>query len=462
MECMHDTLEPNDADSTSASTPPPDPSPSSSPSTDWAIYDETVGANSMRQEAAPAQDPPFVPPTSSMPPPATASEGKSSTGTRSLIAAVAMGAAAALVGVGIGHYTWGAHSPQAVAAPSSPQYAGGGSSGSNPFGFAGPGNSGSSNTSSSAAVSAVAAKVSPSLVDINTNLGYQSATAAGTGIVLTSDGTILTNNHVIAGATKITATDIGNGKTYNALVVGYDRSHDIAVLKLQGASGLKTASIGSSRNVAVGQAIIGIGNAGGVGGTPSTASGAITALNQSITASDTSSSSSEQLSGLIQTNAPIEPGDSGGPLVNMKGEVVGIDTAASEGYVFSGSGTSASEGYSIPIDAAMSIAHAITGGHGSPTVHLGTTGFMGVQVQPNNSTNGVSVVGAISGSPAASAGLSQGDVIVKVNGSAVTTPEQLTGLISQLHPGDKVALVWQDTSGTTHTGTLVLVKGPAA
>src|SRR6266545_8097699 len=133
-------------------------------------------------------------------------------------------------------------------------------------------------TSQAAAVlnpSAVAAKVSPGLVDVNTVLGYEGARAAGTGIVLTSDGEVLTNHHVIEGATSITVTDIGNGKTYTASVVGYDEQHDIAVLKLKDASGLQTAKTGNSDKVALGDQVVGIGNAGGVGGTPSYAAGKV-------------------------------------------------------------------------------------------------------------------------------------------------------------------------------------------
>ena len=177
--------------------------------------------------------------------------------------------------------------------------------------------------------SQIASRVSPGLVDVVSTLGYQNATAAGTGMVLTSTGEVLTNNHVINGATSISVTDIGNGKTYKATVVGYDKSKDIAVLQLQNASGLQTVNLGDSSTVTVGQNVVAIGNAEGKGGTPSVVTGSVTALNQAITASDDGSSDSEQLSGLIETNAPIQPGDSGGPLVNSAGQVVGIDTAAS-------------------------------------------------------------------------------------------------------------------------------------
>ena len=152
-------------------------------------------------------------------------------------------------------------------------------------------------------LSALLASVAPGLVDINTRMGYQNGEGAGTGIVLSPSGEVLTNNHVINGATSINVTDIGNGQTYPATVVGYDRNHDVAVLQMQGASGLQTASIGDSNAVAVGDEIAAIGNAGGVGGTPSIAAGTVSALDQAITVSDDTTGSSEQLDGLIQVAA---------------------------------------------------------------------------------------------------------------------------------------------------------------
>src|SRR5208282_5386207 len=134
--------------------------------------------------------------------------------------------------------------------------------------------------------SQIASKVDPGLVDIVSTLGYQNAEAAGTGQVVTSSGEVLTNNHVIDGATSIKATDIGSGRTYTAKVVGYDQTDDIAVLQLQGASGLATVSFGDSSQVTAGENVVALGNAGGKGGTPSVAAGTVTALNQSITASD--------------------------------------------------------------------------------------------------------------------------------------------------------------------------------
>src|SRR4029077_3051256 len=168
--------------------------------------------------------------------------------------------------------------------------------------------------------------------------------AAGTGVVVTPGGEVLTNNHVIDGATSISVTDVGNGQDYKATVVGYDRTSDIAVLQLQGASGLQTASLADSSQLKVGEPVVAVGNAGGAGGAPSAAGGSITSLDQSITASDQGGGNSEQLHGLIEINANIQPGDSGGSLVTSTGAVIGINTAASSGLSFQSSTT---DGYAI-------------------------------------------------------------------------------------------------------------------
>jgi S1-C subfamily serine protease len=330
----------------------------------------------------------------------------------------------------------------------------------------------------------IAGKVDPGLVDVKATLGYQDAESLGTGIVLTANGEILTNNHVINGATSIRVTDIGNGRTYKATVVGYDESHDIAVLQLSGASGLATATIGNSSTVAVGDSVVGLGNAGGVGGTPSVAAGSVIALNQSITASDESSGSSEQLSGLIETNANIQSGDSGGPLVNASGEIVGIDTAASTNYQFGGYGGgyggygsqgstgssssgsgSTTEGFAIPIDTALSIAKEIEAGQASSTVHIGATAFLGVGIASTapSGEQGVLITGAESGTPAAEAGLAANDVITSVAGEPVTSGTDIQHILIGRHPGDKVSIAWTDNStGQSHTATITLAAGPAA
>jgi S1-C subfamily serine protease len=233
----------------------------------------------------------------------------------------------------------------------------------------------------------IAAKVDPGIVDVVTTVGYQGGKAAGTGMVLTSTGEVLTNNHVIDGATSIKATDVGNGRTYTAKVVGYDKTHDVAVLQLQNASGLQTVTL-SSAGPQTGQKVVALGNALGKGGTPSVVSGRITGLGQSITASDAGAGDAEQLTGMIGHNAPIQPGDSGGPLVNTEGEVIGMNTAASGS---SGSGSpsqsgqaqTATQAFAIPITRASSLADQIEAGTPSSTVHIGATAFLGVETSPS-------------------------------------------------------------------------------
>jgi S1-C subfamily serine protease len=328
--------------------------------------------------------------------------------------------------------------------------------------------------------SQIASRVDPALVDVVSSDGLQGATSAGTGIVLTANGEILTNNHVIEGATAIKVTDVGNGRTYTATVVGYDASHDVAVLQLQGASGLTVASLGDSSSVRVGDNVVALGNAGGKGGTPSVAAGTVTALNQSITASDDLSGTSEQLTGLIQTNANIQPGDSGGSLVNAYGQVIAIDTAASSAYQFQSQSSSGEQAYAIPIDEAVSIANQIKAGTTSADVHIGATAFLGIEIQPASSSgfggsgfggsgfgsgtsgSGATIEGAISGSPAASAGLTAGDEITSLGGQQVTSAEDVAHVLVSYHPGDSISMTWLDQSGQSHTATLTLTTGPAA
>jgi S1-C subfamily serine protease len=353
--------------------------------------------------------------------------------------------------------------------------------------------------------SQIAQRVDPALVDVVSTEGDQGATAAGTGIVLTSNGEVLTNNHVIRGATSIKVTDVGNGRTYTAKVVGYDATKDVAVIQLQNASGLTTANLGDSSSVQSGDSVTALGNAGGKGGTPSVATGAVTALNQSITASDEGSgSNSEQLTGLIETNADIQPGDSGGALVNSYGQVIGMNTAASSGTQFqSESGQSAAQAYAIPIDNAESIAKQIEAGQGSSTVHIGATAFLGIESNGSSSgsgsgdsggfgdgsgfggfgqgdgsgfgsqgdgsgtngsgtSSGVTIAGALSGSPAASAGLTEGDTITSVGGQTVASATDIQQILVKYHPGDKISVSWVDQSGQSQTATVTLASGPAA
>jgi S1-C subfamily serine protease len=341
------------------------------------------------------------------------------------------------------------------------------------------GNSGSSSGSGGPAnAAAIARKVGPALVDVNSTFSYQSGTGAGTGIVVSSNGEVLTNNHVVDGASRITATDVGNGKTYDATVVGYDPSHDIAVLRLKGASGLATATLGNTSKPSVGDPVVGIGNAGGVGGTPTPVGGKVTALNQSIIAGDALGGRTERLSGLIQTNADIQAGDSGGPLVDGQGRVVGMITAGSSGFgARFGFGSGSGEAYAIPIDQVSTTAAQIVAGHASAEVHIGPTAFLGVQIasptfgglggfgRPQGSTptaSGAAVGGVVNGEPAEKAGLAAGDVITSLDGNRVDTAADLGKLMLAHHPGDRVELGWTTSSGQSRTASVQLATGPPA
>lgn len=312
--------------------------------------------------------------------------------------------------------------------------------------------------SGSTTPSSIAAGVDPAVVDINGTLAA-GGEVAGTGIVISSSGEVLTNNHVIAGTSHISIQIDGTGPTYTATVLGTDVTDDIALLRIQGVSGLKTVSIGDSSTVTVGQTVVAIGNALGRGGTPAATQGSVTALNQTITAGD-SAANTETLNGTIQIDAFIQPGDSGGPLVDTSGRVVGIDTAAQSAGRFADSGSNI--GFAIPINQAMTVARQIAAGQGSSTVQIGTRGILGVDVQDGAGVTGALVAGVVSGSPAAQAGIVSGDVITAVNGTTVTSASALTSVMTGRHAGDRVAVSWLDASGQTHTATIQLEAGPPA
>jgi len=299
------------------------------------------------------------------------------------------------------------------------------------------------------------------VVNIVTVLGYQNGAAAGTGIVLNSSGLILTNNHVIRDATTIRVSEPGSGRTYSATVIGYDLGADIALLQLKNASGLHPATLGDSSRVSVGDHVTALGNAGGAGGAPAVSTGRVTGLNRHIVASDPTGDS-EQLTGLIQIDAPLQPGDSGGPLLNARGEVVGVDTAASTGFFFNGGGSDSA--FAVPINRALTIVKQLQSGKPSPTGHVGPTPFLGVSLDRGGDfgapTSGAVVTGVVPGSPAERVGLEAGDVITAVDGKSVSSPDRVTTLLLHMNPGKTIRLSWLDEFGTRHGGTAKLVAGP--
>ncbi|TAK68619.1 MAG: PDZ domain-containing protein [Actinomycetota bacterium] len=324
----------------------------------------------------------------------------------------------------------------------------------------GAGSGGTADGSAGSPSAAAAAVITPSIVNITTTINFGSGQAAGTGIVLTADGLVLTNNHVISGATTISAELASNGATYRATVVGYDKSHDIALIQLTKASGLSPATFAHD-DVAIGDIVVGVGNAGGDGGAPSVAAGKVTGLNETITATDASDGSSETLHGLIETDAAIRSGDSGGPLVDTDGAVVGVNTAASAAATGQGptNRRDAVQGYAIPSSVALGIAEQIRSGKATDTIHIGPTAFLGVQVA-GAASGGVQIAGVVDGSAAAKAGLAAGDVLTTVDGTPVRDPNALSQVMNRLAPGDKVAVSWRDASGS-HTATVTLTEGPA-
>ena len=340
---------------------------------------------------------------------------------------------------------------------------------------------------------AVYGKVEPGVVDVTANLKYLQETAKGTGFVINAAADlVLTNNHVIAEATSVTVTLVTSGQSYPARVLGYDLSHDVAVLQLRGASGLQAVTVGNSAHVTVGTPVLAIGNEAGQGGSPTVAPGVISGLGRTIVASDQSSGLTETLYGMMQTNADIRPGDSGGPLADAAGRVIGIDTAAGGDTVYSG--------YAIPINQALPIARQIAAGRPGARIQIGLPAFLGVllpsstshdprrqasQELPQTGTvstsgsgctsgdttavperiaparSGALVDGVLCGTPAASARIFAGDVITSIGGRAVTSPGSLTAMVHRYHPGSKAPLAWVSPGGRQHTAVVTLSAGPA-
>jgi S1-C subfamily serine protease len=297
------------------------------------------------------------------------------------------------------------------------------------------------------------------VVDVTSKLGQLGASAAGTGMVVTPQGEVLTNNHVIRGATDIRVTVPGGGQ-YSARVLGTDAREDVALLQVVGAPGLTPATFGDSSTATVGEPVNAIGNAGGVGGAPSVSAGTITRLHQSVTVTDDNTLHVEHLHDLIQTDADVQPGDSGGPLIDAADQVIGMDTAAA---VAAPGEQGPPEGFAIPINGALAVAHQIEAGTSSADVHIGPAATLGVEVFPGAfAGRAVLVTRVISGSPAQSAGLASGDLITSLDRKAVRSSAALTRRIEGHHPGDAVRVRWVDPDGASSATTVQLATGPPA
>jgi S1-C subfamily serine protease len=317
------------------------------------------------------------------------------------------------------------------------------------FGDGAFGGSGSQSQGSQSTSTASASQIK-GLVRIVTTMKYDGGEAAGTGMVLTSDGEVVTNHHVVAGATSVKVTVMSTGKTYVAKVVGSDAKDDVAVLQLTGASGLTTVTTDHD-GVSVGDKVTAVGDANGTVSHLSAATGRITALKQSITTQTEGAATGERLTGLMEISADVISGDSGGATYDSQGEVVGMTTAASSG------GTDV-VGYAVPITKVLSIADDLDSGVTGARYVYGYPAFLGVGL----TQSGTTVQGAYPGTAAARAGIQAGDRITAVGSTKVTTSTQLHNLIAKLAPGDRVSLTWTDTSGSSHTSTVTLGTGPVA
>jgi S1-C subfamily serine protease len=343
--------------------------------------------------------------------------------------------------------------------------------------------------------SAIAGQSDPGIVDVEANLSLQNGEAAGTGMVMSSNGLILTNNHVVDEATSLSVKISNGSKTYPAKVVGTDVTDDVAVIQAEGASGLTPLTFGDSSSLSVGDSVVAIGNALNKPGPPAVTDGSVTALNRSITV-NSDLGGTESLSDLIEHNAQLQPGNSGGPLFDAAGQVVGMNTAAASGAIPQ-QGTN--DGFSIPIDDALTIAHQIESGHSGGNVTVGPRGFLGVEVEPTSSGSGgggqfgggggfgggfggrfggrggfenggggtqsgdgVLVQAVVPNTPAASAGITAGDQILSVDGTSVNSESDLTAAIGSKHPGDTIQVTWVDQSGNQQTATVRLITNPAA
>ena len=301
----------------------------------------------------------------------------------------------------------------------------------------------------------VEARVIPAIVTLVADSGL--VETAGTGIVLTPDGVVLTNHHVIDGAIDISAVSLGNGAEYVADVLGYDSSRDIAVLRLQGAGDLPAATLAKGTTVAVGDPVTAVGNAEG-GGVPVAARGFVTDLGQAITARSSTDGSRNRLNGLIQIDAAVRPGDSGGPLVDATAAVIGVNTAGNADSDPTKPAPAQPRSYAVPIDTAMTIVDQVRAGAASATVHIGDTPLLGISV--TDDARGAEVLWVSIGTPADDAGIEIGDVVTEFDGIPIRSSDDLSGLMISRHPGDAVDMRWLDETGRQRSTTIVLEKGP--
>ncbi len=317
-------------------------------------------------------------------------------------------------------------------------------------------------------VEQVASKVVPSVVMLETDLGRQSE--EGSGIILSADGLIMTNNHVVAAAAspakgpggagapggpgapapKTTVT-FADGRTAPFTVVGADPTSDIAVIRVQGVSGLTPISLGSSSDLRVGQPVVAIGSPLGLSGTVTT--GIVSALNRPVSTTGESGNQNTVLDA-IQTDAAINPGNSGGALVNMNGQLVGVNSAIATLGADSPDAQSGSIGlgFAIPVDQAKRIADELI------STGKASHASLGVQVTNDKGSPGAKIVEVVPGGAAATAGVPKDVVVTKVDDRPINSADALVAAVRSKAPGDKITLTFQDPAGGSRTVPVTLGK----
>ncbi|HEV3188739.1 MAG TPA: trypsin-like peptidase domain-containing protein [Acidimicrobiales bacterium] len=305
----------------------------------------------------------------------------------------------------------------------------------------------------------------PSVVSIDVKGG--GTEDQGTGMIISKGGLVLTNNHVIAAAVNggsISITRSGSTKSQSATLIGTNPIDDVALIKINGASNLPVVTFGNSNALVAGDAVVAIGNALGLAaGTPTVTQGIVSALGRTVTAG--TSTSSETLNNMIQTDAAINPGNSGGPLLDSSGNVIGMNTAVA-GTLADGE-TTQNIGFAIPVATIQSLLKSLMAGQS--VVNHGA--FIGVEIESMTPSlqqqygftvsSGAVVMSVIAGTGAASAGVKQGDIIVGINKSRIQSAQDVSSVTSALKPGDQVVL--HIVRGTKHlTINVTLGRAPAS
>ncbi len=300
----------------------------------------------------------------------------------------------------------------------------------------------------------VAAKVLPSVVQLQTELGTQ--TALGSGIVLTSDGLIMTNAHVVASAQHSvsdvpggahTVVTLADGRTAPFAVVAADPTSDIAVVRAEGTSGLTPITCGSSASLRVGEQVVAVGSPLGLDGTVT--AGIVSALHRPVSTASESANQGGAVIDAIQTDAPLNPGNSGGALVNTNGQLVGMNSANASLGSASGESGSVGLGFAIPVDEAKRIADEL--------IATGTAshGFLGARLTDDPNGDGARIVDVEIGGPAAAA-VPAGALVTRVDGQSISNAEALLAAVHSKAPGTTIALNYVDPSGDARTAQVVL------